>query len=167
LSKIKLALLAALLLTGLTAATEPARAATTTTACQLFGTTPFVTPAVQLTGGTGTFTLEGSGTCSVDGAPRQPGSVTGSGWYDYAFCSGPGDWFGTLAITIGARTLTVPFQVRFVAGNGVVVVGSLSDAAAPQGSGSMVTTPAGLAGVGMPPDCITKFNVTATLAVRS
>jgi hypothetical protein len=107
-----------------------------TVACGLDGETGNLSPAVNLQGGSGTFTFGGQAVCSVNAGVPALSTLTASGTYSNQIC-GTGVADGTATLVSGSHTYSsIPFHIDFVGGVGKVVITSPAS-----GNGAVQITP--------------------------
>jgi hypothetical protein len=124
----------------------------TEASCAVLGATGSINPSVQLTGGSGEFTFNGTVACQVNGAPVV-GPLSARGTFVNTVC-GTGVATGTADIP-GYGTKA--FSIQFIAGLGIVTVDN-----SPAGAIQLIPTGPDTSG---PPNCVKEFTVVGGFSV--
>ena len=156
-SRIKLALVA-VAVAGAVFVANVGSASATTFACQYFGSTFVLNPAIQLTGGSGVYTWNARGQCSLDDGDFEPATLSSGGNYNNVVC-GTNDFTGSATITVGQQSLSVTYTTNVVAFNG-----AMRGTGQTMGTGSMAFRLSTESHVGQAPDCTDKLDFVGAFA---
>ena len=142
---------------AMSAAASSASAAVSCT--ELTAQTDYLAPPIQLIGGTGSYSLQGQGLCSVNGGPLVQSFMTSSGSYTNVVCGGSMAWVGSASVSNGTSgSAGFTYQIQFNGG-----VGQLTMNGGSAGEGIVVARPSQQSQPGGS-NCITQFDLTGWFA---